>query len=149
MAEHAETPQLTGEGGLAIHMVTPKGPVAETHTDAITAPGELGEFEVLPGHVPFLTGLHPGVLTLGEKLEKSHFAVSVGYLRVAEDGGVEVLVEQAIPAGKVDTQAAEADLKEVEVELQRWSGSQNAEWRNLKARYEWAEARIAAAARVA
>ena len=131
MAEKAETPQLTGESGLAIHMVTPKGPVAETRTDAITAPGELGEFEVLYGHVPFLTGLHPGVLTLGERMEKSHYAVSVGYLRVNEQGGVEVLVEQAIPAKEVDAKAAEADLKEVEVELKQWSGSQRsseAQW---------------------
>jgi F-type H+-transporting ATPase subunit epsilon len=149
MAEHAQTPQLTGESGLAIHMVTPKGPVAETRTDAITAPGALGEFEVLPGHVPFLTGLHPGVLTLGEKMDKSHYAVSIGYVRVNEDGGVEVLVEQAVPADKVDVKAAEADKKEVEVELQQWSGSQNAEWRNLKERYDWAQAQLDAAEKVA
>lgn len=145
----AETPQLTGESGLAIHMVTPTGPVAETRTDAITAPGDLGEFEVLPGHVPFLTGLHPGVLTLGEKADKLHYAVSLGYLRVTEDGGVEVLVEQAIPAGKIDVKAAEAEKKEVEVELQQWSGSQNAEWRNLNARYQWAQAQLDAAEKVA
>ena len=31
------------------------------------APGEMGEFELLPGHVPMLTALKPGVLTIGDK----------------------------------------------------------------------------------
>jgi len=142
MAAQSETPQLTGESGLAIHMVTPAGVAAETRSDAITAPGDLGEFEVLPGHVPFLTGLHPGVLKLGEKDARKVYAVNAGYLRVNEEGGVEVLVEQAIPAEKVDVSAAEAERKEVEVDLNSWDGSQNAEWKTLKARYDWAQAQI-------
>jgi F-type H+-transporting ATPase subunit epsilon len=138
--------ELPGTSSLTVHMVTPTGSVADEETDAITAPGELGEFEVLPQHVPFLTGLHPGVLVLGEKRERQVFAVSRGYLRVDDEGQVEVLVEKAIAAADVDTEAAAADRDEVATTLDKWSEAQNAEWKNLKARFDWAQAQIDAAA---
>ena len=82
---------------LKVSVVTPRGPVTAEDTDAVTAPGQLGEFEVLPGHVPFLTQLHPGVLVLGER-ERHIFAVSSGFLEVEPDGTVLVLVEPAAAA---------------------------------------------------
>ena len=52
---------------LGVNLVTPKGVVSQSETDSVQAPGELGEFELLPGHVPMLTALKPGVLTVGDK----------------------------------------------------------------------------------
>src|SRR5881227_3992625 len=95
---------------LGVNLVTPKGVVAHTDTDSVQAPGELGEFELLPGHVPMLTALRPGVLTIGTKT-RERYAVSTGYLRVDPSGAVEVLVEQAMPAKAIDAEAARADLK--------------------------------------
>ena len=132
---------------LHINVVTPRGPITSTDTDAVTAPGELGEFEVLPGHVPLLTALHPGVLVLGER-GGSAFAVSRGYLRVDRSGKVEVLVEQAVAGGKVDVTAAEKLLAETGSELEaRKDQPQDGDWRNLKDRYDWAQAQIDAHAR--
>lgn len=132
---------------LHVNMVTPRGPVASRETDAVTAPGELGEFEVLPGHVPFLTALHPGVLVLGER-ERSVYAVSRGYLRVDRSGEVEVLVEQAVAGGKVDVAAAEKLLAETGTMLEaRKDQPQDGDWRNLKDRYDWARAQLDAHAR--
>ena len=82
---------------LGVNLVTPKGVVAHTDTDSVQAPGELGEFELLPGHVPMLTALRPGVLTIGTKA-RARYAVSSGYLRIDPAGAVEILVEQAMPA---------------------------------------------------
>ena len=43
---------------LGVNLVTPQGRRRCTPTPtACTAPGELGEFELLPGHVPMLTAL--------------------------------------------------------------------------------------------
>ena len=60
---------------LGINLVTPRGVVAHTDADSVQAPGELGEFELLPGHVPMLAALKPGVLTIGTKA-RQRFAVS-------------------------------------------------------------------------
>ena len=130
---------------LAVNLVTPKGVVAHTDTDSVQAPGELGEFELLPGHVPMLTALKPGVLTVGSK-QRARYAVSTGYLRIDPQGAVEILVEQAQPATEVDSEAARSDLKTAEAELAKWGDkAQDGDYQNLVARAGWAKARLDAA----
>jgi F-type H+-transporting ATPase subunit epsilon len=134
-------------GALRVAVVTPRGPVVDQETDGVTAPGQLGEFEVLPGHVPFLTQLHPGVLILGDKQEHRVFAVSSGFLEVEPDGEVQVLVEQAIPADKVDAAAAKAVVDELGPRIKDWKEALDAEYKNVKARLDWAQAQLDARAR--
>jgi F-type H+-transporting ATPase subunit epsilon len=122
--------------------------VATATTDAITAPGKLGEFEVFPGHVPLLTQLHAGVLTLGDKDAKQVFAVSNGFLEVEASGTVQVLVERAVAAGKINLDKAKADMDELRPELRDWKGALDAEFDNLKARHDWAQAQLDAHARI-
>ncbi len=130
---------------LGVNLVTPKGVVAHTDTDSVTAPGELGEFELLPGHVPLLTALRPGVLTIGTKT-RVRYAVGSGYLRVDPKGAVEILVEQAVPAKDVDPTAAHNELKAAEAELAKWGDRpQDGDYVNLQQRAGWARARIDAA----
>ena len=130
---------------LGVNLVTPKGVVAHTDTDSVQAPGELGEFELLPGHVPLLTALRPGVLTIGTKA-RARYAVSSGYLRVDPAGAVEILVEQAVSAKDIDAEAARSELKTAEAELAKWGDkSQDGDYQNLQARVGWARARVDAA----
>ena len=134
---------------LGVNLVTPKGVVAHTDTDALQAPGELGEFELLPGHVPMLTALRPGVLTIGGK-SRARYAVSSGYLRIDPANSVEVLVEQAVPAEKVDVEAARTDLKAAEGELAKWGDKPlDGDHESLVQRAGWAKARLDAAAAAA
>src|SRR6476620_2008629 len=98
---------------LGVNLVTPYGVIAHTEADSVQAPGELGEFELLPGHVPMLTAIKPGVLTIGTKA-RARYAVSSGYLRVDPSGAVEILVEQAVPAKDVDVDTAKKDLAAAE-----------------------------------
>lgn len=127
---------------LGVNLVTPKGVVAHTDTDSVQAPGEQGEFEVLPGHVPLLTSLRPGVLTIGTKA-KARYAVGPGYLRVDPEGAVEILVEQAMPEADVNIDAARDELKAAETELAKWGDKpQDGDYTNLVERAGWARARI-------
>ena len=133
----AELPKI-----LAVNLVTPRGVVAHTDADSVQAPGELGEFELLPGHVPMLTALRAGVLTIGTKA-RARYAVSVGYLRVDPTGAVEILVEQATPAKDVDAEVAKKDLVAAEAELSKWGDKpQDGAFVNLQQRAGWAKARI-------
>ena len=140
--KHAPPP-----GALRVSVVTPRGPVADEETDGVTAPGQLGEFEVLPGHVPFLTQLHPGVLVLGDKQARQVFAVSSGFLEVEPDGEVQVLVEQAVAAEKVDAAAARKIVDELGPKIKDWKEALDADWKNLKARLDWAQAQLDAQTR--
>jgi F-type H+-transporting ATPase subunit epsilon len=146
----AEVKQLTGlSTSLDVNLVTPKGVVAHQASDGLTAPGELGEFELLPGHVPLLAALKPGVLTIGEK-SRTRYAVSSGYLRVDPTGSIEVLVEQAVLGTEVDVDKAKAELKDAEAELSKWGDKPtDGDWKVLVNRLAWAQARIDAAGRTA
>ncbi|HEY4238960.1 MAG TPA: ATP synthase F1 subunit epsilon [Kofleriaceae bacterium] len=127
---------------LAINLVTPAGVVAHTDADSVQAPGELGEFELLPGHVPMLAALKAGVLTIGTKA-RSRYAVSQGYLRVDPQGAVEILVEQAQPAKDVDAESAKKDLAAAEGELAKWGDKPlDGDYVSLQQRAGWAKARL-------
>ena len=141
----AEPKRIGGQGAaLDVNLVTPRGVVAHEATDGLTAPGEQGEFEVLPGHVPFLTALRPGVLTIGDRT-RARYAVSQGYLRIDTSGAVEVLVDEAMAAADVDVDVARADLKSAEAELVTWGDKPtDGDWQNLRHRAGWAQARLAA-----
>jgi F-type H+-transporting ATPase subunit epsilon len=148
MAAQAQAAGERPAEGLQVSVITPRGPVvAEEATDAVTAPGQLGELEVFAGHVPFLTELHPGVLVLGEKTARRVFAVSTGFLEIEGSGHVLVLVEQAIAGADVDLEAARAQVAELGPQLKDWKGAVDAEFKNLKARHDWAQAQVDARAR--
>lgn len=131
---------------LGVNLVTPRGVVAHTEADSVQAPGELGEFELLPGHIPLLTALKPGVLTIGTK-SRARYAIGPGYLRVDPSGAVEILVEQALPAKDIDGDAAKKELATAEAELAKWGDKPlDGDYVNLQARVSWAKARIDAVA---
>ena len=132
---------------LGIDLVTPRGVVAHTDADSVQAPGELGEFELLPGHIPLLTSLKAGVLTIGTK-QRARYAVSAGYLRVDPSGAVQILVEQAVPAKDIDVAAAKKDLVAAETELSKWGDKPlDGDHVNLQQRASWARARLETAER--
>jgi F-type H+-transporting ATPase subunit epsilon len=135
---------------LVVNVVTPKGVIAHTEADSVQAPGELGEFEMLPGHIPMLTALRPGVLTIqhllaasGSGKARARYAVSSGYLRVDPTGAVEILVEQALPAKEIDAEVAKKELVTAETELAKWGDKpMDGDYVNLQQRAGWARARL-------
>ena len=138
-------------------VTTPRGALVDTEIDEVTASGELGEFGVLPGHVPLMSALKPGVLWYKGKERTGILAVGQGFLQVAplpqaadQAGGrdrVLVLVDQALTATDVDRATAEKELAAAERELAAWSGELDGAYRALVVRRGWAQARLDAAAR--
>ena len=48
---------------MQLTVTTPRGYLVQIEVDEIAAPGVEGEFGVLPGHIPFMSVLKPGVLS--------------------------------------------------------------------------------------
>ena len=67
-------------------VVTPERRLVSVEVESVTAPGELGEFQVLPGHRPLLTLLKTGVLTFVQNGASERAAISGGYAEVSEEG---------------------------------------------------------------
>jgi F-type H+-transporting ATPase subunit epsilon len=116
---------------MKLSLTTPKGALVDADVEEVTAPGELGELGVLPGHVPLMTALRPGVLSYKAKDHDGVVAVGQGFLQVAplpraEDAlgrdRVLVLVDQAMTAADVDREAAARDLAEADKQLAAWKG---------------------------
>ena len=144
---------------MRLSVTTPRGALVDTDVDEVTAPGELGEFGVLPGHVPLMSALKPGVLWYKGKDRSGVIAVGPGFLQVAQlaqadahAGGhdrVLVLVDQAMTAGDVDRAAAEKQLVAADKELAAWTGEIDGAHEALVVRRGWAQARLDAADRTA
>src|SRR5215831_3435362 len=100
---------------MRLSVTTPRGSMVDTDVEEVTAPGELGEFGVLPGHEPLMSALKPGVLIYRTKEHAGVMAVSSGFLQVAPKAGqadtahdqVLVLVERALAVAGIDRPAAE------------------------------------------
>jgi F-type H+-transporting ATPase subunit epsilon len=137
-------------------LTTPRGALVDTEVEEITAPGEIGEMGILPGHVPLMSALRPGVLTYRTANHTGVVAVGQGFLQVAPLPGaadahardrVLVLVDQAAAASDVDRPAAERDLAEADRELAAWKGELDGAYAALMIRRQWAAARVDAAGR--
>jgi F-type H+-transporting ATPase subunit epsilon len=130
---------------LIVNVVTPKGSLVTQDVAEIIVPGSEGELGVLPGHIPFLTALKAGVLTIRHGTDRQIYAVGPGYLQVGA-GTATILIEMAEPAAEVDVDKARADKSEAEEQLkapkETGPGAAGLANDNLA----WAQARLDAAA---
>jgi F-type H+-transporting ATPase subunit epsilon len=140
---------------MKLSLTTPRGALVDTDVEEVTAPGELGEFGILPGHVPLMSALKPGVLWYRTREASGVVAVGEGFLQVAprpqageSRDRILVLVDQAVKASGIDRAAAERDLTEAERALAAWKGEIDGAYQALVVRRQWAQARLDAAARV-
>ena len=133
-------------------VTTPRGYLVQIEADEIGAPGVLGEFGVLPGHIPFMSVLKPGVLSYRTKEGVKYLAVGDGILQVARtaDGDkVDVLVDRGEHGKDVDREAAQKELVAVDAELAKSQAGTLAELKPLQDRRAWAAAKVEAAGRTA
>ena len=131
-------------------ITTPRGYLVQAEVDEITAPGALGEFGILPGHIPFMSVLKPGVLSYRGKDGVKQLAVGDGILQVARvsDGDkIEVLVNRGEHGKDVDRQGAERELAAADAELTKSKAESMAELKPLQDRRAWAAAQVDAANR--
>ena len=90
---------------LRLEIVTPDRAVVSTDVEYVGAPGVLGEFGVLPGHVPFLSALGVGNLHYNKGGKTYYVFVSGGFAEVSGDK-VTVLAEVAERAEEIDMERA-------------------------------------------
>jgi F-type H+-transporting ATPase subunit epsilon len=137
---------------MRLSVTTPRGSLVDTDVDELSAPGALGEFGVLPGHVPFLSALRPGVFIYRQKHDAHVLAVGDGILEVVRaEGGdkVLVLVSDARSAEEIDREAAAKEVAAADAELNRWNKDLGGEYKALLNRRAWASAQVDASARLA
>ena len=86
---------------LSLEVAAPKGLMLSTQATSVQAPGTAGEFGVLPGHLPILAGIRPGVLKYVTGGKSHVAAVGRGYF----EGGPDRALLLVDAARKADAEA--------------------------------------------
>jgi len=129
-------------GRLGLVLVTPAGAVTRTEITELQAPGVLGDFGVLPGHIPFLAAIGAGVLTYHEDGHVNVLAVGPGYVEVGVGENVVVLTEAVARPEEIDLAAVTEEEQAATAELAHLSAAdQAAEHAQQSALQAWARAR--------
>jgi F-type H+-transporting ATPase subunit epsilon len=101
---------------LLLEIVTPEKKVLSQQVDIVMAPGEEGEFGVLPNHIPFLSKLKVGELRFRVGASTRYVAVMGGFAEVLPDQ-VTILATAAEEATEIDVIRAKAARERAERRL--------------------------------
>jgi F-type H+-transporting ATPase subunit epsilon len=122
---------------LNLKVITPSKLVIDEEVDEVVAPGDSGEFGVLPGHVPFITTLMPGELTYKINGVGTSMIIDSGIAEVSEDR-VNVLTDNVSISEEIDPEAARREAESISEELKDFGGG-NKEFKEIERRLKLAE----------
>ena len=103
---------------LKLEIVTPDRKVLSEDVDYVGAPGIMGEFGVLPSHVPFLSALGVGNLHYKQDGKTFYVFVAGGFAEVSNNQ-VTVLAEVAEMAAEIDVDRAQKAVARAEERVAR------------------------------
>ena len=101
---------------LKLEIVTPEAKVYSEDVDMVTLPGVEGEMGIFPMHVPLMTQLAAGEVSVRKGGQDYFLAVGEGFVEVTGDH-VSILTDMAIKAENIDEARAEEARKRAESRL--------------------------------
>jgi F-type H+-transporting ATPase subunit epsilon len=101
-----------------VSLVTPDGAAYEGEAEMIIVPGQIGEIGVLARHAPLIATLRAGATRIhpGDGKDVIEFATGPGFFQVLRDRAI-ALVDDAVEAGSIDDEKAQAQLAAAQAEL--------------------------------
>jgi F-type H+-transporting ATPase subunit epsilon len=101
---------------LRLEIVTPEGSVYKEDVEMVTLPGVTGQFGVYPQHVPLITQMVPGEITVRKDGRDTFLATGAGLIEVRSTS-VTILTDLAVQADKIDEAKAEEARRRAEARL--------------------------------
>ncbi len=145
---------------LTLDILTPTGPLSlgsnesgssgrclskNMATFGVEVPGLLGELGILPGHIPFIAPIKPGVVRFVLDGSEHRIAVGSGFLEVSEIGRVTILADRARVPGDVDEAVVTKQRDALRTELSTEKGSiDDPIVQTRRAELEWLECQLRA-----
>jgi F-type H+-transporting ATPase subunit epsilon len=117
---------------LFCRIITPEEMVFDGQANLVVARIADGEIGVLVDHAPVVSTVEFGEVRITEGDEKRIYATSDGFFKVSENL-VQILVEEAVPAGEIDVNEAENRVEGAEKEISELAGDEDAEDRRREA----------------
>ena len=88
-------------------IATPERVVYKDEIDSISLPTPMGEITVLQNHIPLVSLVSPGAITLRKNNAESYISVSGGFVNVKEHSNVTLLADTAEKAEELTLEAVE------------------------------------------
>ena len=101
---------------IKLEIVTPDAKVFSDDVDMVTLPGTEGEMGILPMHVPLMTQLAAGEVSVRKGGQDFFLAVGDGFVEVTGES-VSILTDMAIKAENIDEAKAEEARQRAEARL--------------------------------
>ena len=101
---------------LKLEIVTPEGSVYSDDVEMVTLPGSEGELGVYPMHVPLMTQIVAGEISVKKNGQDVFLAVGEGFAEITGER-VAILTDMAIKAENIDETKAEEARKRAEARL--------------------------------
>ena len=101
---------------LFCRVITPEAVIFDGEVDRVIARIADGEIGVLVDHSPTISTIEIGDARILQNDETLVYATSDGFFKVS-DNLVQILVEEAMPAGEIDVSEAESRVEEAENDL--------------------------------
>jgi len=105
------------ESTFHLEIVTPEITVLSEDVDSFEATGTQGEFQILAGHTPFLTGLRIGHVVYSKSGQTKYVSISGGFCEVKENRAV-IIAHTAENASEIDRARAEEAKKRAQSRLE-------------------------------
>lgn len=101
---------------LKLEIVTPEAVTYSEDVDMVTLPGVEGEMGIFPMHVPLMTQIVPGEVSVRKNGQDYFLAVGEGFVEITGDR-VAILTDMAIKATDIDEAKAEEARKRAEARM--------------------------------
>ena len=126
---------------IQLKVITPLELVLNEDVDELVAPGELGEFGILPDHVPFLSTLNPGELRYRKGSEAKTLIINGGLADI-KDNVINILTDKALSPEDVDVVAAKKELESLEDQLSKLDEDSSANRKDLEKQLKLAQVMV-------
>ena len=101
---------------LKLEIVTPEAKIYSEDVDMVTLPGVEGEMGIFPMHVPLMTQVAAGEVSVRKGGQEFFLAIGDGFVEVTGER-VSILTDMAIKAENIDEAVVEGARKRAEARL--------------------------------
>ncbi|XP_057518798.1 ATP synthase subunit delta', mitochondrial-like [Amaranthus tricolor] len=91
--------------------------LSSKEVDMIIVPATTGQMGVLPGHVPTIAELKPGIMSVHDGNDVTKYFISTGFAMIHANSHADVVAIEAVPIDQIDPAAVQKGLAEFNQKL--------------------------------
>ncbi len=127
---------------LDLKIVTPDGVMYNSEADKVSIPTRDGGITVYPDHIPLVSVLEPGEISVHKEDYNVNMAVSTGVLEVRPDSKLYILADTAERAEEIDVEQAKKARQRAKEMLEQKKNQEDVDFARLQSKIEKEAARI-------